>query len=223
MLSSLALYIPLGVGFDVDGKLTLLQVGFELTTEAKANVFVGVQCPGGSNCGMVNNLDTDVKDEFKWITPDVSTTPLQVLSQFRIEPALSGYLSSGLDLGFIPQLHIPARASMLKAQAGVKLAGNFALVEGQMADEDYSSDYLLSQDSVIGAGVEFNALGGLFQANLLSTTISYTDPLAESPKVLEAVSDVKDFVTGDSVTFTVVLIPSPSTSTSPLLDTTSPR
>jgi hypothetical protein len=207
VLAALALYVPLSVGFDVEGKITLLQLGFEQKIEAKALIFMGVVCTGGENCSTINTLTPDVKSEFKWITPDVSGTTLQVLSQMRLEPSLSGFLASGLELGFRPELFIPARAKILKTQAGVKLGGNFAIVEGQMADKNYKSNYLLSNDSSIGAGVEFDALGGLFHANLFPPQIKYTDPLAESPKALSGIANVNEFDVGDLITFTVSLDP----------------
>jgi hypothetical protein len=207
-LSALALYVPLSVGFEIGGKITLPQLGYEWQTDAKAFVFMGVSCPGGDNCSMIRNLDPEVKTKHGWKTPDTSGTLLSVLSQLRLEPSTSGYLVSGLELGFIPKLNIPARAKLLKVKAGVKLAGNFALVEGQMADAGYKSDYLLSQDSSIGAGLEFDAFGRLFRANILQADpLKITYKLAESPKVRSAESDVKDFATGDLVTFTVSLDP----------------
>jgi len=206
-LSAFALYVPLGVGFDVEGKITLLQLGYEIKTEARANVYIGVVCPGGENCTMINNLNPDVKFEPKWITPDMSGTTLGVLSQMRLEPSLSGYLFSGLELGFSPVSYIPGRAKFLKVQAGVKLGGNFATVEGQMADKTYKSDYLLTNDSSIGTGVEFDAFGGLLHINLVPSESKYTDPIAESPKALSATAVVNEFDAGDLINFTVSLDP----------------
>ncbi|MBW2402636.1 MAG: hypothetical protein JRF42_02250 [Deltaproteobacteria bacterium] len=87
--------IPVGAGFAVGGKLTIAQVGAEVSTEASATAEIGVQCPGGSNCTMLNTLTSDTKADYKWLLPNSAN----VLSNLRLEPSLSGFLFIKMAIG----------------------------------------------------------------------------------------------------------------------------
>jgi hypothetical protein len=202
-------HIPLGVGFEVDGKITVAQVGFELQLDGKATVETGIQCPNGGlglDCDMLGDLDVDTNADFKWITPDFSSS-LETLAQLRLEPSLSAFAFAALEIGFPPPFDRILSAEVAQAQFGVKQSGNLAIVEGQMDDQQYSSNYLLSLDASIGSGATIESFLNFMQINLLKTEVKFTDPLAESPKIISTGIDKTHYQPGETVKFTVNLDP----------------
>lgn len=205
--------IPMGIGFELGGKLTLADMGFGVTGSAEMRTSFGITCPNGMGCEFDDPQFTptgEAKPVFDF--PPGFSNPA---ADFKFEPAIQtfGYA----DFQFGHPFFSSWRLTLAELQAGVKLGANLALVETQIDDGGYSSDYKLSAEFVAKPGGDLAnllTLLGMSQMNALTITGSnnlITSPAAEVPvaapttKLITA--DVTDYTVGDVVTFTVKLDP----------------
>ena len=194
--------VPVGIGMEAGGKLTLATMGIGTKAEIKGKVKAGIACPGGNYpCSFERGLDITAT-----MTP---TVDLPTLGDVRVEPSLSGfgYMETAIGNAFLKSL----RFDFVKIKSGANLAGSFAPFAAQLDDPAYSSDYKISLEASASAGGNLSdvlKLLGLSGVNALELKIS-TD-IAKSPAGLAsgAVSaDKASFVIGDTVNFTVKLDP----------------
>ena len=193
--------VPVGVGIEAGGKLTVATLGISAKAEVKGKVKAGIVCAGFS-C----SLETGLDDMTATLTPTVDAPSI---GDLRLEPAFSafGYMEAAVGNPVLSSI----RFDFIKIKAGAELAGSFALKVSQLADPAYQSDYKLSLKASAGpSGNLSNALTlfGLANASVLELVIS-TD-IAKSPSGIAtgAVTASKaTFVTGDAINFTVKLDP----------------
>jgi hypothetical protein len=193
--------IPVGAGFEVGGKITIAQVGAEVSTEASATAEIGVQCPGGSNCTMLNTLSSDTKADYKWVLPNGANLD----SQLRLELSLSGFLFIKMAIGnrFFRALRFDA----FIIKGGLTQAANLSSVGAQVADTGYASDYKLTLDLSAGVARDAEKLFKLLNVNVTKLEIKTSLVLFSSPKATTITADVASFEMGDTVTFDVKLNP----------------
>lgn len=190
--------VPIGVGMEVGGKLTIATagVGTDVTLSSKAQV--GLVCPGGSNCDAAGSWgDVTAKVNPKLDAPS--------LGDLRLEPTLFAFGRLELQIGnpFLKKLRFEA----VKAKAGGKLQGSFAAQASQIIDTSYKSDYKASAELTAEAGLELGEvikLLGLTSANALQFGV--TKDLGTSPTGT-VTADRSSFVNGDTVNFKVTLDP----------------
>ncbi|MBL8523720.1 MAG: hypothetical protein JNN20_08530, partial [Betaproteobacteria bacterium] len=195
--------VPVGVGIEAGGKMTVATMGIGTKAEVKAKVKAGIVCPGGGfTCSFDNALtDFDVK-----VTPTIDTPSI---GDIRLEPSLSafGYLEAAVGNPILKSI----RFDFIKVKAGAELAGSFALKESQLADAAYQSDYKLSLKAGAGAGGNLSgALTLLGMTSVSGAELSISTDLAKSPAGLAAgalVADKSTFTAGEIVNFTVKLDP----------------
>ncbi len=197
--------VKAGLGFELEGNLTIPLLGVELTSETKGPLEMGLDCAAGE-CRVVRNYDPVNTNKLRFITPDNAN--------IRTEVFLFGYGFAKLKAG--ATLLEKLRMDLVTARSGLKLEGSFAPPTSQLApaDSDYKSDYKLSLLTDIVAG-SLNKAGdsafrklllklGIFKFNLLKFQTSV--PLATSPKGT-ATRDKETFADGDTLAFTVTLDP----------------
>ncbi len=186
--------VPVGVGLEAGGKVTVATLGIGSKVELKAKAQAGLSCPGGTGCEFVRSWsDTTLK-----YTP---TLDLPSIGDLRVEPTLMafGYVQAEIGNPFLRRIRFEA----FKARAGGKLAGSFAPMISQITDTNYQSDYKVSLEASAGVGADLEGavqLLGLGSVSSLELTIS-TD-LARSP-VGTVTADRASFRPGDAVNFTV--------------------
>ena len=154
--------LPVGVGVELGGKVTLANMGFSVKGTAKTTGDVGLACPPVTGCAIVHEfgpLDTAATP-----TPDLPS-----VADFRIEPSLSTYAFIKASIGnpFLQSLRFDA----FKVKAGMALKGNFAPQIIQLADPSYQSDYKLVSELKAGVDTGFTGLAGLLGLNAFAETL----------------------------------------------------
>ncbi|MEQ1517854.1 MAG: hypothetical protein ABL931_15345, partial [Usitatibacteraceae bacterium] len=193
--------VPVGVGIEAGGKLTVATLGISAKAEVKGKVKAGIVCAGFS-CSLETGLDNM---EAK-LTPTVDAPSI---GDLRLEPAFSafGYMEAAIGNPILSSI----RFDFIKIKAGAELAGSFALKESQIADRAYQSDYKLSLKASAGPSGNLSGaltLFGLANASVLELVIS-TD-IAKSPSGIATgavTANKATFVSGDNINFTVKLDP----------------
>lgn len=131
--------VPVGVGFELAGKITVAQLKLGLNSRTSAKAALGLDCQGP--CSLVNEF-TD------FVSTSTPTVDVPGLDDFRVKPELSafGYVEAAVGNRFFRSLQFKA----FEIKAGPKLEGEFAPPATQIAATDFKSSYKLSL--VINAG-----------------------------------------------------------------------
>ena len=207
-------YIPVGLGFELGGKIQLAQVGVELNAKTEAQTQFGMQLESG-DWKTFATADNKSAADFKLISPTMPTDWVTAYSNLRLEPTLMGFGFADLEVGLKWRLSnaiakyvgIPShlRIKAFTTKAGIKQSGNFAIVEGQIADSDYKSKYSLDLEVTAGVGQTIDALLKMFQITLLKDIFKRTETIATSPTAAKVLADVGTYAMDDIVKFTVTL------------------
>lgn len=198
-----------GVGFELEGSVTVPVLGAELTAESKGPMEVGVDCTSGT-CVLARRWDPETKNDLRFITPS------QALANARSELFVFGYGFGKLKAGLT--LVDQARVDVVTARGGLKLEAQLAPEATQLApvpagQTDYRSEIKLHALAEVAAGSINRGDSGLrkllqrlgvFRVNLLKAQIS--KPLGVSPKGAATV-DRGAFADGDALTFKVQIDP----------------
>ncbi len=192
--------VPVGVGLELEGKINLARAGFEATAEVGVDFRLGVECPNGNSCSMVNDFDPTADGTVKWIFPDPDT-------QFRIEPSVFAFLYAELELG--SKVTKRFRFDALELKAGVSQDANLAPVSVQVADGNYASNFQLKLKGEAEAAQGLDDWLELLKLRTLKLKAEISQVLHQSPTG-SAVADVGEFESGDTVNFTVDFDPANS-------------
>ena len=190
--------LPVGVGAELGGKFTFVNLGISGKAAAKTTGDVGVSCPAGGSCGIVA--------EFGKL--DASFTPaidLPSTNDLRFEPSLSAYAFAKASIGnpFLKSLRFDA----FKVKVGNAFKGNFSTMGTQIADANYQSDYKLVGELKAGADTGFTGLAAFFGLNaFVETLLELSSDIGTSPSGTVA-ADRPTVVFGETVNFTVTLDP----------------
>ncbi len=211
--------VPVGIGFEVGGKVTFAGAGFTLKAEAEATTEIGMTCPASSPCGMINTFDVTGQTTADWVLPDGFNPD----AQLRFEPALSGFGFAKLSLGpsstvlatqmalqqALPFINVLSVLSIdaFEFKAGPTLGANLAPVEGQILSASYASDYKLSLDFKAGPSQNIAPILGVIGVSLVNAQFAASNILTTSPGAAEVTVDRADFGQGDIVGFAVKLDP----------------
>ena len=193
--------IPIGLGFELGGKLTLAQIGAEIQAKAQLDAEIGVQYnPTLADWEMINRSNSSADAEYKWVVPDVANLD----AQFRLEPAVKGFLFADLELGnrFISSL----RFETFKMNAGPVESAKLSTVNGQVADTGFASEYKMALNFNGKLGAQAQALFNFLSINVAAFDLYNIDlDLFKSPAMTSARASVGSFSAGDLVEFTVEL------------------
>lgn len=185
--------IPIGAGFEVEGKLPIAEFGVEVSAEVGATARFGFDC--NPECSAVTELDTLLDGDVKPLLPTA-------FPGVKLEASVYAFLFAKLEGGarFSSTLRIEA----IEASAGVKLAGKFADEATQAADDAFRSEYGLSFEASIGAGSGLTRFLDLIKVTLAKLELKLVVPLDSSPTGT-LTADREEFSAGDTVTFTIDL------------------
>ncbi len=199
--------VPVGVGFEVAGKVTFAGAGFVLGGKAETTAELGISCPPASSCGMINTFDVKAEAKPEWVMPNGFNPD----AQLRFEPSLYSFVFAKLSLGpsstalarFLSALNIDA----FEFTAGGKVGANLAPVEGQVLSANYASDYKWSFDIKAGPSQTIDKLLGMIDVSLVKAEYTASEIIATSPGASLVKADVDAFNAGDVINFTVKLDP----------------
>jgi len=198
--------LPIGIGFEIGGKLPITGVGAEIKTNVTAEAELGLECPVAADCAVLDTLDWKGDADYKLIIPDGD-----LVDGLKIEPSAGGFVFAGIDVG--NPIFDELQWGVLEVKAGLFQNASLASPKGQVTDIEYSSDYKLSIG--LTAGLAEDALvpiNFLKDIDLISSAVNqvaftYTQPLYESPAATTIESDVATFSIGDTVNFDLTLDP----------------
>ena len=200
---------PLGIGFEVGGKVPIAEFGFELIANAGANVALGYRCPT-SDCEVVNEFKP--KGDMHFVPKSRLAT-----STIRMETTLAGFLFVALKLGvsgsyvgqFLAVVDIAIEdLEVVSYKAGPTFKGMHAGVKDQVLDSSYKSSHVVSLDFVLEFLQQLMFFENRFAINLpFVPKVTTTFPLATGPAAVSAKADVASFEQRDVVRFEVKLKP----------------
>jgi len=191
--------IPVGVGLEAGGKLTIADAGISTKVESQGTADAGIDCPPADP-----DDDCDFFGALNFATPKVEPQlNAPSIGDVHFDPTLSAFGYAELAIGNV--LLKKLRLDALEAKAGVEVVGSFASKTSQIADSGYSSDYKVSLDAKAGLGTELEEVAKLLGVgDITGLEVGASTDLAHSPSgTLDA--DHKAFLTGDHVRFTANL------------------
>ena len=203
--------VPLGVGFELDGKLEIAEVGFDVSAHAEATAELGLLCPAaGGTCTGITSFEIPQPDfDFEFIAPDPS-------EQFKVALGAKAFIFARPSVG--TSFSASTQFAFLEATAGVKQSIDLATATRQVEETDYASGFALESLIDVGPGTDLTAaiekleklLGTDLDPDL--TLVAIADTVAESPKgtftiTPAAVAPGNDAGLGEMATFTVDLDP----------------
>lgn len=131
--------VPLGLGFAIEGGITLATLGFDIEMSAGTTLSMGYDCNPGCLNGTVFNLTGSASGNVKPNLPQIS-------SDFRVTAGVSGFAWADREIG--PSDLIPGaeelRFNLIESKAGVKQEFNLSTADVQSADPGYASSYSLT-------------------------------------------------------------------------------
>lgn len=188
--------VPVGVGFELAGKITVAQLKLGLNSRTSAKAALGLDCQGP--CSLVNEF-TD------FVSTHTPTVDVPGLDDFRVKPELTafGYVEAAIGNRFFRSLQFKA----FEIKAGPKLEGEFAPPATQIAATDFKSSYKLSLVINAGFGDDIEkVLNILGVVKVGDEVLELATELGVSPTGVLTV-DRDSFVTGDTAKFELKLDP----------------
>lgn len=203
--------VPIGIGVELEGKLEVGEVGFDIAATAEATAELGMLCPtGGGTCTGVSSFDMPQPDfDFELITPNLA-------DEFKIELGAHGFLFARPSVG--SRYSARTQFAFLEAKAGLEQSVDLATAKRQASESEYASSFKLAGLVEIGPGEDLqNAIDKLGEwlgndLDLDLTLVDVDEPLAESPKgtftiTPASVAPGDGSTLGDMATFTIDLDP----------------
>lgn len=165
-------YVPIGVGFEVEGTVTLAQFGIDAVAQTRLGAEVGVACSAGV-CDPVQESDSEDQSRFQWVFPSF-------VEQFRVDLAARGYGYFELRIGnpFWQTLQL----KMVEGRAGLQQTASLAPRLSQAEDTAYASSYEAALFARVGAGASLRDVLGLFSVSLAGFELATEIELARSPR-----------------------------------------
>lgn len=162
--------IPLGVGFELEGKTPLAAVGVETKAEVGLKYALGIDC--AENCAPVTTLEPIMTGG---VQPKFSA------AQNGLVADVSGYgfLFAKLQFGY--NMSHRLRVEALEAQAGLKLEARLATETHQAEQADVNAEYKLAFEGVIGSGKDFEAFMDLVKITTAKLELKLRKEFAWSP------------------------------------------
>lgn len=203
--------VPIGIGVDLEGKLEVGEVGFDVSATARATAELGMLCPsGGGTCTGVTDFDIPQPDfDFELITPNLA-------DQFKIELGAHGFMFARPSVG--SRYSDKTQFSFLAAKAGLKQSIDLATAKRQASETGYASGFALAGLVEVGPGEDLQkAIDKLGEwigddLDLDLTLVDVNDTLAVSPTgtftiTPSSVEPGDGSSLGDMATFTIDLDP----------------
>lgn len=203
-----AALVPIGLGMELDAKLTLAEVGLKLAASAGATLELGLECPGGGACSSITKFERKpVEPTAELIAPSFTG------DQMRLELGVFGYALARFALG--SPVSKKLQVALVEGKAGVRQSVDLMMPQAQAEDANYASNFKLASKITLGPGKDLQK--GIKQMqDLLGIKLTYNvallddlAPLAESPKGTFKITpaSVPPNDTTTPATFTVELDP----------------
>jgi len=163
--------VPVGLGFELGGKVVVATATVGGKVEASAKVAVGVAC-AIAGCSLDHSL-TDTKVDPKW------TFSLPSIGNVRLQPSFE--VSAFAEAELSPLL----RLEVAKAKVGGQFSADWSPRISQMTDPEYRSEYKLTLEAGVSVGNELSGIAeklGLDEiaaAELKISTDLYHSPTAK--------------------------------------------
>jgi hypothetical protein len=190
--------VPVGVGVELAGKVTVASMGISTNVVGKTTVDVGISCPGGGDCSLVNTFGpVDIKP--------VPVIDVPSIGDLRLEPSASvyGFVKASIGNPLLKSLRFDA----LSVKAGAAARASLAPMSTQIADPLYKSDYKLLTELRAGAGTQLSGLAAMLGLRAISgVDLLVNTTLASSP-LGTVTADRPLFARGDTVNVSVQLDP----------------
>ena len=196
--------VPVGLGFEVNGGITLATMSVDLVVSAASTITMGWDC--NPSCVPVLTATGTATGSVK---PDFPSPG----SDLRFTAAVSPFAWAELEVG--PPDYFPgsanARFKPLETKAGVKLDFNVTSADVQANDATYASSYSLAPFFSGGTTEDLQHILTLFSITIPPLTYSASGaPLATSPTgsfriVPSRVNGASPTAPGDTATFIVDL------------------
>jgi Bacterial Ig-like domain (group 2) len=189
--------IPIGAGFELEGKVPVAQVGVKFKAEAGAQIQMGFDCT--ATCVRVQSLKSIQSGNATPVIP-------QSFQGFKIESSFYAFLFADLEAGARLASLSKFRVGAIESTAGLKLEAKLASEETQINDTAYASNYKLAFEAVIGAADEFEAFLKMVKVTVAKPELKFTQDIAFSPAAT-ASADKTSFQEAELVKFKVKLDP----------------
>ena len=200
----LAATVPVGLGFEVNGGITLATMSLDLAVSAAATISMGWDC--NPSCAPVFTATGTATGSVK---PDFPSPAMD----FRVAAGISPFAWAELEVG--PPEFFPGSAGLrfkpLEAKAGLKQEFNLSSADVQSNDAAYASTYSLAPFFSGGTTADLQQVLTMLDISFPPLTYSAAgSPLAESPigslQILPArVMASSASQAGDTATFIVNL------------------
>ncbi len=190
--------LPVGVGAELGGKVTVATMSIGATVEAGAKASAGFDCPAGGSCTFARSIDN----------PTVTATPIvdaPSLADLRLQPSLAifAFVKASIGNPFLRRLRFDA----FEAKLGGKIAGDWAPQTVQILDPAYASNFKLTLEGSAGLGLDVDKLVKLLGlGSIASAELSFSTDLAGSPTGT-LTTDKATYHAGDQATATVTVDP----------------
>ncbi|AEV16768.1 hypothetical protein TCCBUS3UF1_17270 [Thermus sp. CCB_US3_UF1] len=207
VLSAIArLYIPVGAGFEISGKVPVAGVGFESSTEYLLELRAGVECT--PTCSFARRFERrETQAEFKWVLPR------EIPRGLKVEAEASGFLFATINTGL--QAHITNTGKIFGvrisdfeffvAKAALKLDGKLASEETQVRDPEFAAKYGLSLELSLKTGKDLQEALEALEILVTAINLKFPFELGSSPTATTLTADRNSFRFGDEVRFRVKL------------------
>lgn len=200
--------IPLGVGFDLTGKVSNSLLRHNMTLASRLDVSGGIEC--APDCEGIGNISaTSQYVERVLVEGDSDPT----LGAFQVELAAFAYAFASLALGpVIPALDI--EFELITAQGGNEQQVSLRSAVAQVNDPNYAGEFDLSTKWTLALGSSIQGILDLLSINQLGDfQLEYVNSLARSPAGMLTIegsdpgSATPSVAVGETATFTVALDP----------------
>jgi hypothetical protein len=164
-------YVPIGVGFEVEGTVNFANLGVDITQQATYSAQVGIDCTSGE-CTGVGETHNESSGDFRPVVPN----PVQ---QFQVSAAIRGFGYFEVRLG--NPLWQLLQIEALEGKAGREGTITLAPLLSQLENPNSASEYRLAGFASVGTGVEIQELFEALSFSIASFEARSELELARSP------------------------------------------
>jgi hypothetical protein len=192
--------IPMGFGFELEGKATAAQFGADIKGRVGTEVSLGVECPAGDgDCEMLNTIDLINEIDIEPVFPD----PDNLTSQLQVEAGAFGFAYAELALG--SSFWKSVNLELFEVKLGLATAYDLAPVNAQVLDTGYASGYTAGIKGEAGLGDHAQDFFDFLRIAVTPLKVEKDLVLFESPKALAVTVDWETYEAGDTLRFNVHL------------------
>jgi hypothetical protein len=168
--------VPVGVGFELGGEVTLASAQLSATTEVTGTLGLGFACAQGQGCTIVGELDGSVTKP-----PQTTVKLVPTAADLRFKPSLElfGFAKAAIGNPILKSLKLEA----VEAKVGPKLELDWAPRSVQIADTNYASEFKVTFELAAEAAADLEGVADrLGLGDILAVGVEKSIDLEGSPK-----------------------------------------